>query len=137
MRLGPVYRGISANVSPTGAWHPRDDGRTRGVHACLAPGCANARRQASDVATRFDLATRVPDSGFRCYNCVCMGENSCALQKQWVAFASGDAPRYKFGSYPHQGVYHSRSGSRPSVAFLATHHVVDFTDHYMAKPLAE
>ena len=66
-----------------------------------------------------------------------MLENGSARQKDWIAFASADAPRYGFGSYPHQGVYHRPAGSRPSVAFLATHHVVDYTDHYMARPLAQ
>ena len=59
------------------------------------------------------------------------------MQKEWVAFASGHAPRYGVGSYPHQGVYHRPAGERPKVAFIATHHVVDYTDHYMARPLAE
>src|SRR5262245_14656854 len=70
-------------------------------------------------------------------NAICMLEKSSALQKEWVAFASADAPRYRFGSYPHQGVYHRPAASRPKVAFIATHHVVDYTDHYMARPLAE
>jgi len=59
------------------------------------------------------------------------------VQKEWVAFASADAPRYRFGSYPHQGVYHQPASARPKVGFIATHHVVDYTDHYMARPLAE
>ena len=59
------------------------------------------------------------------------------LEHEWVALASDTAPRYRFGSYPHQGVYHRARGARPSVAFVATHHVVDYTDHYMAGPLAE
>jgi pimeloyl-ACP methyl ester carboxylesterase len=62
---------------------------------------------------------------------------SAVVERQWVAFQSDTAPRYRFGSYPHQGVYHRLQGTRPSVAFIATHHVVDFTDHYMAVPLAE
>jgi hypothetical protein len=66
-----------------------------------------------------------------------MLENTSAVQKDWVAFASSDAPRYRFGSYPHQGVYHRPASGRPKVAFIATHHVVDYTDHYMARPLAE
>src|SRR5262245_49038849 len=59
------------------------------------------------------------------------------VERKWVAFESETAPRYRFGAYPHQGVYHHLKGTRPSVAFIATHHVVDYTDHYMAKPLAE
>jgi hypothetical protein len=59
------------------------------------------------------------------------------VEREWVAFQSETAPRYRFGSYPHQGVYHRLEGTRPPVAFIATHHVVDFTDHYMATPLAE
>jgi len=59
------------------------------------------------------------------------------VDRTWVAFESGTAPRYRFGSYPHQGVYHRLAGIRPKVAFIATHHVVDFSDHYMATPLAQ
>jgi hypothetical protein len=66
-----------------------------------------------------------------------MLEITSEVQKEWVAFASADAPRYRFGSYPHQGVYHRPAAGRPRVAFIASHHVVDFTDHYMARPLAE
>src|SRR4051812_28251763 len=60
-----------------------------------------------------------------------------AVERTWVAFESQSAPRYRFGSYAHQGVYHHLAGTRPKVAFIATHHVVDFTDHYMATPLAQ
>ena len=59
------------------------------------------------------------------------------VERRWVAFESETAPRYRFGSYAHQGVYHHLKGSRPTVAFIATHHVVDYTDHYLAAPLAE
>jgi len=59
------------------------------------------------------------------------------VERTWVAFESATAPRYRFGSYAHQGVYHCLAGPHPKVAFIATHHVVDFTDHYMATPLAQ
>jgi pimeloyl-ACP methyl ester carboxylesterase len=59
------------------------------------------------------------------------------VERRWVAFESETAQRYRFGSYAHQGVYHHLKGTRPTVAFIATHHVVDYTDHYMATPLAE
>jgi hypothetical protein len=59
------------------------------------------------------------------------------VERRWVAFASETAERYRFGSYAHQGVYHHLEGTRPAVAFIATHHVVDYSDHYMAQPLAE
>jgi hypothetical protein len=59
------------------------------------------------------------------------------VERTWVAFESETAERYRFGSYAHQGVYHHLEGARPTVAFIATHHVVDYTDHYLAKPLAE
>jgi len=60
-----------------------------------------------------------------------------SVERTWIAFESETAPRYRFGSYAHQGVYHHLEGTRPKVAFIATHHVVDFTDHYMAAPLAQ
>src|SRR3954452_3484979 len=59
------------------------------------------------------------------------------VERTWVAFESESAPRYRFGSYAHQGVYHRLAGTRPKLAFIATHHVVDFTDHYMATPLVQ
>jgi hypothetical protein len=59
------------------------------------------------------------------------------VERTWVAFESETARRYRFGSYANQGVYHHLAGTHPTVAFIATHHVVDFTDHYMARPLAE
>ena len=55
-------------------------------------------------------------------------------------FVSADAPdlgRAGAGGRPCQGVWHRPArGDRPEVAFVATHYEVDFSEHYLADPLA-
>jgi pimeloyl-ACP methyl ester carboxylesterase len=41
------------------------------------------------------------------------------------------------GGHPCQGVYHRPAQGRPSVAFIATHYNVDFSEHYLAGLMAE
>lgn len=58
------------------------------------------------------------------------------IERQWVTATSATAGVAGHGSHPCQGVYHRASGSRPTVACIATHYSVDFAEHYLAPHLA-
>lgn len=58
------------------------------------------------------------------------------IDRRWVAASSPTLERHDNGSFPCQGVYHAAAGTQPRVAFIATHHNVDYADHYLAEPLA-
>lgn len=61
------------------------------------------------------------------------------VRTEWVSMASPTMARAGHGSNPCQGIYHTPAGAgstRPSVAFIATHYNVDFSEHYMATLLA-
>jgi len=57
-------------------------------------------------------------------------------QRDFVSLESPRFPRAGHGSHPCQGVYHRPPGARPTVAFIATHYNVDFSEHYLAQYLA-
>jgi pimeloyl-ACP methyl ester carboxylesterase len=59
------------------------------------------------------------------------------IDREWVALTSATSTRAGHGPHPCQGLYHRPSGGRPTVACIATHYNVDFSEHYMAEPLAE
>jgi hypothetical protein len=49
----------------------------------------------------------------------------------------GLGPRMGWGSHACQGVYHRPAGSpAPKTAFIAAHYNVDFSEHYLAEPIA-
>lgn len=58
------------------------------------------------------------------------------VERVWVSSTSPTAPRAGHGPNPCQGLYHHPSGRSPEIAFIATHYDVDFTEHYLAGPLA-
>ena len=58
------------------------------------------------------------------------------IDRDWVSLESPTAPRAGHGSRPCQGLYHHESGTRPKVAYIATHYNVDFSEHYLAEYLA-
>lgn len=58
------------------------------------------------------------------------------IERDWVSLESPTMLRAGHGSRPCQGLYHHPSGARPSVAFIATHYSVDFSEHYLAEYLA-
>ncbi|CAN5617200.1 hypothetical protein BH20ACT2_BH20ACT2_17360 [soil metagenome] len=58
------------------------------------------------------------------------------MLREWVSTTSPTAGRAGHGSLPCQGVYHRPDGATPSVAFVATHYNVDFSEHYLAPYLA-
>jgi pimeloyl-ACP methyl ester carboxylesterase len=59
------------------------------------------------------------------------------IVREFVGLPSPVTGRAGAGGHPCQGIYHRPSGPRPSTAFIATHYNVDFSEHYLAAPLAE
>ena len=59
------------------------------------------------------------------------------VDREFVSSESPTMPRAGAGGRPCQGVYHRPAGSRPSVAMIATHYEVDFSEHYLATYAAE
>jgi pimeloyl-ACP methyl ester carboxylesterase len=55
--------------------------------------------------------------------------------REFVGLAGG-GHRNGAGGYPCQGLYYAPTGSRPSVALIATHYNVDFAEHYLAEYVA-
>lgn len=49
-----------------------------------------------------------------------------------MGLASPIVGRAGAGGHPCQGVYHRPRGSRPSIAVIATHYNIDFSEHYLA-----
>lgn len=58
------------------------------------------------------------------------------VERVWVSSTSPTASRAGHGPNPCQGLYHHPAGATPDVAFIATHYDVDFSEHYLAAPLA-
>lgn len=59
------------------------------------------------------------------------------LEQQFVALPSPTAARNGAGFHPCQGLFtRPVSGAPPRTAFIATHYNVDFSEHYLAGPLA-
>lgn len=56
--------------------------------------------------------------------------------REFIGLASPTAPRAGAGGHPCQGLYHRLEGSRPTVAVIATHYQIDFSEHYIAEYLA-
>jgi pimeloyl-ACP methyl ester carboxylesterase len=59
-----------------------------------------------------------------------------AVDREFVSCVSPTARRNGAGFHPCQGLYHAPRGSRPRVAFIATHYNVDFSEHYLGAFLA-
>ncbi len=59
------------------------------------------------------------------------------IERQWVSLVSPTSVVAGHGSKPCQGIYHRAAGTRPTVACIATHYSVDFSEHYLAAHLAE
>ena len=58
------------------------------------------------------------------------------IKRDWVALTSATSGRAGHGPHPCQGLYHRPAGARPTVACIATHYNVDFSEHYLAPLLA-
>ncbi len=59
-----------------------------------------------------------------------------SVDRSFVGLPSPGVDRFGAGGHPCQGVYHTPSGSRPEVAFVAAHYNIDFSEHYLAEHLA-
>ena len=60
-----------------------------------------------------------------------------AAARRFVSAEAPDLGRAGAGGRPCQGVWHHPDGrTTPPVAFIATHYEVDFSEHYLAEPLA-
>jgi hypothetical protein len=60
-----------------------------------------------------------------------------SVTSTFVALPGGDDSRAGPGGHPCQGLYHAPAGRpTPRTAFIATHYNVDFSEHYLAEPLA-
>jgi hypothetical protein len=59
------------------------------------------------------------------------------FQREFVGLAAPGLHRGGAVGWPCQGLYYTPSGSRPTVAFIATHYNVDFAEHYAADYLAK
>ena len=59
------------------------------------------------------------------------------VERTFVGLPSVSIGRFGPGGHPCQGLYHTPSGEKPSVAFVATHYNIDFSEHYLADLLAE
>lgn len=58
------------------------------------------------------------------------------IDQQFVSSVSPGAGRAGAGGHPCQGVYHTIAGTRPTVAMIATHYQIDFSEHYLAELMA-
>jgi hypothetical protein len=58
------------------------------------------------------------------------------IDREWVARTSATSSRAGHGPHPCQGLYHRLAATQPTVACIATHYNVDFSEHYLAEPLA-
>ena len=59
------------------------------------------------------------------------------VERTWVSLESPTQGRAGHGSAPCQGLWWTPAGERPTVAMIATHYNVDFSEHYLAELMAE
>jgi len=59
------------------------------------------------------------------------------IHHQFVSLTSATARANPVGFKPCQGIYVTPANSQPTVAFIATHYNVDFSEHYLGPLLAE
>lgn len=58
------------------------------------------------------------------------------LAREFVGLPSPTAGRAGAGGHPCQGLYHHVAGTKPTVAMIATHYQIDFSEHYLAEYMA-
>ncbi|QYL26956.1 Alpha/beta hydrolase family protein [Mycobacterium shottsii] len=58
------------------------------------------------------------------------------INREFVGLSSPTAGRAGAGGHPCQGLYHRAAGTRPTVAMIATHYQIDFSEHYLADYMA-
>jgi hypothetical protein len=59
------------------------------------------------------------------------------IDRTFIGLASPVIGRAGAGGHPCQGVYYTPAGKSPTVAVIATHYQIDFSEHYLAEYLAE
>jgi hypothetical protein len=57
------------------------------------------------------------------------------IEREFVALVSATSSRNGAGFNPGQGLYRRPAGKRPTVAAIATHYNVDFSEHYLGEYL--
>lgn len=58
------------------------------------------------------------------------------ISREFIGLDSTTAHRAGSGGHPCQGLYHRPPGTRPTVAMIATHYQIDFSEHYLAEYMA-
>ncbi|ORA12452.1 alpha/beta hydrolase [Mycobacterium arosiense ATCC BAA-1401 = DSM 45069] len=58
------------------------------------------------------------------------------MSREFVGLPSPTAGRTGAGGHPCQGLYHRGVGRKPTVAMIATHYHIDFSEHYLADYMA-
>jgi pimeloyl-ACP methyl ester carboxylesterase len=58
------------------------------------------------------------------------------IVREFVGLDSPTAGRAGAGGHPCQGLYHRPAGRWPTVAMIATHYQIDFSEHYLADHMA-
>ncbi len=58
------------------------------------------------------------------------------VTREFVGLDSTTAQRAGSGGHPCQGLYHRSADRKPTVAMIATHYQIDFSEHYLAEYLA-
>lgn len=58
------------------------------------------------------------------------------IVREFVSLPSTNIGRAGAGGHPCQGLYHRPADRAPSVACIATHYSIDFSEHYLAEHLA-
>ncbi len=56
--------------------------------------------------------------------------------REFIGLPSPTAQRAGAGGHPCQGLYHHAAGHNPTVAMIATHYQIDFSEHYLAEFMA-
>ncbi|OFB35658.1 alpha/beta hydrolase [Mycolicibacterium sp. (ex Dasyatis americana)] len=62
--------------------------------------------------------------------------NQPEVIREFIGMESPTAQRAGAGGYPCQGLYYRPAGHKPTVAVIATHYQIDFSEHYIADCLA-
>jgi hypothetical protein len=66
-----------------------------------------------------------------------MSDEHDGVEREIVALDPPGLPRMGWGSHACQGLYHRPAGApAPRTAFIASHYNIDFSEHYLAGPLA-
>ncbi len=65
-----------------------------------------------------------------------MTTSAQGVTREFVGLDSTTAHRAGSGGHPCQGLYYRPEGHRPTVAMIATHYQIDFSEHYLAEYMA-